>query len=629
MKEQRTIELLRRGHSRALGSLVVTGSALLLSSVLLIIFLSMMMRSEWIDDGIVKAKMIASNSNAAVLFGDEKAAQEILSSLDMAPSVESAALFVANGSILAQYRRTGEHEAASPAHGQWVGHRFEWQHFVVIEEIRNGDERIGLVSLRFMMKPFYQRLLGHVAVIMAVALGALLIVYLFTSRMRMAVSRAEIQLDFLAYTDPVTSLPNRRAFNMELESMVASAKNSGGQVGLILLDLDNFKVVNDTMGHQCGDEILRMVANRLTSTLRSVDLVCRMGGDEFVLILMPDEDAEIDLDTIAARVLELLSEPFRYQEHEFFLTASVGGSMFPADAQDSETLIRKADAAMYSAKQEGKNTFAAFRPEMDKVAQRRLAIEINLRRALERGELALHYQPQINLADGQVAGIEALLRWHHHELGAISPAEFIPVAEESGLIIDIGKWALQTACQQMVVWCNAGIAPPRVAVNLSTRQVKDASLALDIHAILSQTGLSAQQLELEITEGILMENVHANIRFLQQLRLAGVSLSVDDFGTGYSSLSYLKRFPVNQLKIDRSFVRDLPGEGEAFIVAIISMAHSLGLTVVAEGVETAEQLRFLRDNGCDIVQGYYFARPAAADDVTELLRSRRLTGLLA
>ncbi|MBS1169383.1 MAG: GGDEF-domain containing protein [Burkholderiaceae bacterium] len=629
MRERRTIELLRGGHSRALGSLVVTGSALLLSSVLLIIFLSMMMRSEWIDDGIVKAKMIAGNSNAALLFGDEKAALEILSSLDSAENVESAALFSADGRELARYQRSDEHEAITPARGQPAGYWFKWKHLDVVEEVRNGDERVGMVSLRFMMRPFYQRLLGHIAVIMAVALGALLMVYLFTSRMRMAVSRAEMQLDFLAYTDPVTSLPNRRAFNMELDSLVESVRNNGGQIGLILLDLDNFKVVNDTMGHQCGDEILRMVANRLTSSLRSVDLVCRMGGDEFVLILMPEEDVVIELDAIAARILELLVEPFRYHEHEFFLTASVGGSLFPADAEDGETLIRKADTAMYSAKQEGKNTFAAFRPEMDKVAQRRLAIEINLRRALERGELVLHYQPQINLADGQISGVEALLRWDHHEMGAISPAEFIPVAEESGLIIEIGKWALQAACGQMRAWCDAGIAPSRVAVNLSTRQVKDASLALDIHTILNQAGLSAQQLELEITEGILMENMHANIRFLQQLRLAGVSLSVDDFGTGYSSLSYLKRFPVNQLKIDRSFVRDLPGDGEAFIIAIISMAHSLGLTVVAEGVETAEQLRFLRDNGCDIAQGYYFALPAAADDVAELLRTRSFPTILS
>ena len=627
MKEQRTIELLQRGHSRALGSLLVTGSALLLSSVLLIIFLSVMMRSEWIEDGIVKAKMIATNSNAALLFGDERAALETLYSLDMAPNVESAALFSASGSELARYQRFGEHQIGVPAAALGrTGYQFGLKHLDILEEVKNGDETIGVAALRFSLRPFYNRLLAHAAVILAVAIGALMIVYLFLSRMKVAVTRAELHLDFLAYTDPVTSLPNRRAFNMELDAAILSAKGKAEQIGLILLDLDNFKVVNDTVGHQCGDEILRMVADRLIATSRGKDLVCRLGGDEFVLILMPAEESVVDLDSVAGRVLALLADSFRYQEHEFFLTASVGGSLYPADAQDSQTLIRKADAAMYCAKQKGKNTFVAFRPEMDQIALRRMTIENNLRRALERNEMALHYQPQIHAASGQIVGVEVLLRWAHPEMGMVSPVEFIPVAEEVGLIVDIGKWVLQTACQQMACWHEAGIAPARIAVNLSTRQVKDEALVGDIRDILNQTGLAAQQLELEITEGILMENVPANIHFLQQLREAGISLSVDDFGTGYSSLSYLKRFPINQLKIDRSFVHDLPGDGGAFITAIIAMAHSLGLSVVAEGVETREQLQFLREHECDIIQGYYFARPAPAEQVTALLRAGMLSG---
>jgi len=621
MREKRSIERLHRGHSKAVSNLVTAGSALLVSSVMLIIFLSLMMRAELIDDGKVQAKMLAANSNAVLLFSDEKAGQEMLSSLVASPSLLSASIYSASGGVLAQYRQDKDSALAEPSNSlKKTGHEFSIKHLDLAQEVRDDEEVIGWVVLRFGLTQFYNRLMGYMALIMVVAFGALLIVHFFLLRMRATVSRAELHLEFLAHSDPVTSLPNRRAFNRKLDDALKLGEKENIEIGLILMDLDNFKAVNDTLGHQGGDEILRMVAQRLTASSRSADTVCRIGGDEFVIIMSRRDDSATDLDGIAARIVKILTQPFRYQEQEFFLTASIGSSMYPRDAQDSQTLIRKADTAMYAAKLQGKNTFATFQPEMDQLAQRRMLLESSLRKSLEKEELALHYQPQVDMKSGRIIGVEALLRWNHPEMGAISPVEFIPVAGESGLIVEIGKWVLQTACKQMVDWRLSGIAPMRVAVNLSIRQFKDQTLMSTINTILSQTGLSPLLLELEITEGILMENVSANVVLLQNIRQAGINLAIDDFGTGYSSLSYLKRFPINMLKIDRSFVHDLPGEGEVFITAIIAMAHSLGLAVVAEGIETAEQLHFLKNAGCDIAQGYYFARPMPVDQVVELLR---------
>ncbi len=621
MSEKQTIDLLQRGHNKAVNNLVIAGSALLVSSILLILFLSLMMRSELIDDCMVQTNMVASNSDAALLFKDKKTGQEILSSLATSPSFKAGAIYYLTGEVLARYSQDGNAPIETIPHMLASGsHTFSARHLDVSREINHNDKAIGLVVLRFGLTQFYHRLAGYAGLILGVALGALVIVHLFLSRMKVTVNRAEMHLDYLAHSDPVTSLPNRRAFNRGLEEALSTAAHAGGEVGLILMDLDNFKVVNDTMGHQCGDEILRLVAQRLAAASRSKDMVCRTGGDEFVIVMREINESTVDLDNIAKRIVNVLTDPFRYGEHEFFLTASVGGSLFPKDATDSGTLIRKADTAMYSAKQSGKNTFAKFIPEMDTSAQRRMVLEGGLRKSLNNEELVLHYQPQVNLTSGKIVGVEALLRWNHPILGSVSPTEFIPVAEESGLIVEIGKWVLQTACRQMADWVTNGIDPIRVAVNLSIRQLKDQRLMQNINDILDKSGLPPNLLELEITEGIMMENVQDNIKLLKNIREAGIILSIDDFGTGYSSLSYLKRFPVDLLKIDRSFISDLPGEGKAFTTAIIAMAHSLGLSVIAEGVETDAQMRFLKEAGCDIAQGYYFARPGPASQMIEMLR---------
>ena len=626
MKEERTLELLQRGHSKAVNSLLATGSALLLSSVLLIVLLSLLMRGKQIDDAIVQAKIVAANSNAVLMFADEKAGREILHALRAAPSIESAGIFAANGTPLAQYQIYGAKTVPAPSELlKRETYAFGLKYLDVAQPVSNHQEVIGAVMLRYDLSSFYQRLLGYAGLIMLVALGALMIVYFFVSRMRMAVSRAELHLDFLAHSDPITALPNRRAFNQRLDEALVQGGEESVEVGLILMDLDNFKVVNDTMGHHCGDEILRMVAQRLNAAARTTDTVCRIGGDEFVIIMRQRDQVATDLEGITRRFMRILAQPFSYQEQEFFLTASFGCSLFPRDARDSQTLIRKADTAMYSAKLEGKNTFAVFEQHMDALAQRRLMLENNLRKALEKQELTLHYQPQIDLKTGRIVGVEALLRWQHPDMGAISPSEFIPVAEDSGQIIEIGKWVLREACRQMVLWREARMAPLRMAVNLSARQFKDQALMQTINQALETTGLSPLLLDVEITEGLLMENLQSNIPLMQAMRESGISLSIDDFGTGYSSLSYLKRFPINQLKIDRSFMHDIPGEGNAFITAIIAMAHSLGLLVVAEGVETPAQMQFLREAGCDVAQGYLFARPMSPDQLAELLSAGVIT----
>jgi diguanylate cyclase (GGDEF)-like protein len=612
---------LRHARERGFGSLLSAALALLVSSAMMIVFLSLMMGKDLISERLVQARIIASNSAAIVLFEDRLAGGEMLSSFAVSQSIQVAALFSGKGELLAQYT---ENNASVPEFlpEQWKKDDYEFgmQHLRVVQTVRNNGNVIGFVMLRVGLWQFYQRLLGYVSMILGVGFVAFLIMRFSLSRMEIMVNTAESHLDYLAHTDPVTKLPNRHAFNKRLAESLELADQSDGEVGLILLDLDNFKVVNDTMGHQCGDALLSMLSQRLIAAARSTDIVCRIGGDEFVVIMSRINKTNADVETIAGRILEVLSEPFKFDEHEFFLSASVGSSMYPSDAADGDTLIRKADTAMYSAKLKGKNTSEIFLPEMDRVAQRRLALENSLRRALERDEMLLHYQPQIDLRSGRIIGAEALIRWNHPEYGLVSPSEFIPVAEETGLIVPIGKWVLHTACEQNATWNDAGFHPIRIAVNLSARQMREPGLMQDIERILDETGLPSSQLELEITEGIMMRNMQSNIQLLNDMQQAGICISIDDFGTGYSSMAYLKRFPINQLKIDGSFVNDIQTGGEAIIAAILAMAHSLSLSVVAEGVETEAQLEYLLNAGCDIVQGYYFSRPVPAEQFFAFLR---------
>ncbi|MGE5649768.1 MAG: putative bifunctional diguanylate cyclase/phosphodiesterase [Bacillota bacterium] len=610
------------GRWLTLANLASAATALLVASVLLIVFQFLLLRDAMVEDLGVQAHIVSDNSVAALLFNDGRAGTETLNALAASPSIQAAGIFTLGGRQLASYTRGRAAPVAAPAPSLLeAGHRFGVTRMELVRYVDSEDVHIGYVVVRAGLDRLYGRLLGYIGLTLSIAAGSLAAAYLLVRRMRRRVKSAEAHLHYLAHVDPVTGLPNRHAFNERLLFALSRVDRAGGSVGLLLLDLDNFKIVNDTLGHQCGDRLLELVAQRLVDCLRSADVICRIGGDEFAVIL--ESDAGTQGAVISAKILAALAEPFAVDVHDIYVTASIGISVYPQDGANLETLIRNADTAMYQAKNKGKNAFELFRPELDQRVQKRLSLEVNLRKALERGELELYYQPQFSLKDGSLVGLEALLRWNHPELGMVSPAEFIPVAEESGLIVPIGRWVLCTACRQVAAWREAGLGDVHVSVNLSARQTKDSLLVEDILEALRETGMSPGQLELEITETVLMENVHANVELLQRLQTEGIRLSIDDFGTGYSSMAYLKRFPIDQVKIDRTFVRDIPGDGddEAITTAIIAMAHSLGLSVVAEGVETEQQLDFLRKAGCDIMQGYYFAEPGTPERIQAFLRN--------
>ncbi|MBI3529210.1 MAG: EAL domain-containing protein [Betaproteobacteria bacterium] len=434
---------------------------------------------------------------------------------------------------------------------------------------------------------------------------------------------AEERIQYLAYHDGLTALPNRSMFSQLLNHGIDHARRYNKGLAVLFLDLDRFKNINDTLGHEAGDALLQEVGKRLKYCVRQSDTVARLGGDEFVILL--EELSEPGrVATVAGKILSAIVKPFQMLGQEFRVTASIGISIYPEDGQDEQTLMKNADIAMYHAKEEGKNNFQFHSERMDTHSFERLALESSLRRALERNEFQLHYQAKLDLVTGQMTGMEALIRWQHPDLGMVSPLQFIPLAEETGLIVPIGKWVLKTACLQNKVWQKEGLPPLCVAVNLSARQFADENLLADIAAILKETAMNPAFLELEITESMIMHNVDKAVQTLTQLKTLGIRLAIDDFGTGYSSLSNLKRFPIDTLKVDRSFIRDLPGDSEdkAITTAIIAMGKSLNMSLVAEGVETQEQAEFLRAHACDQFQGYYFSKPVDKDKFGELLRSR-------
>jgi diguanylate cyclase (GGDEF)-like protein/PAS domain S-box-containing protein len=419
---------------------------------------------------------------------------------------------------------------------------------------------------------------------------------------------------FLAYYDVLTGLPNRTLLRDRLGQLIATAHRDSSQFALLFLDLDRFKYINDSMGHSVGDKLLQSVANRLQSCVREGDTVSRIGGDEFVLLLREIDD--MGVSSVAEKLLLSLATPFNLNGQEISTYASIGIALYPLHATDIDVLMKDADAAMYNAKENGRNNYKFFKPEMNFRANQVFLMEKDIRVALEQGQFTLVYQPQVDLATGAICGAEALIRWNHPEKGLIPPSEFIPVAEETGQIVTIGEWVLRTACWRFSEWKKQGLPSISLAVNLSIRQLRQPNLADVIESVLKETDLSAEFLELEITEGIMMGDTKSAMQFLTRMRALGVQMSIDDFGTGFSSLSYLKNLPVDKLKIDQSFVRDIgTDESDAAIIrSIISLGHRLDMKVIAEGVETLEQLDFLRLRGCDEIQGYYFSRPLAADE---------------
>jgi diguanylate cyclase (GGDEF)-like protein/PAS domain S-box-containing protein len=430
-----------------------------------------------------------------------------------------------------------------------------------------------------------------------------------------------LQMTHLAQHDFLTGLPNRM-LNDRVSQAIALAPRHQKKVAVLFLDLDGFKYINDSLGHPTGDKLLQSIAKRLVNCVRRSDTVSRQGGDEFVVLLSEVERPE-DPAIAARRLLQAVAEPHSIDQHDLHVTTSIGLSVYPNDGLDAETLIKNADTAMYQAKENGRQGYQFFKPAMNIRAVERQSIEESLRRALERQEFALHYQPKINLSTGEIAGAEALLRWTHPVRGPVSPAQFIPVAEDCGLIQPIGNWVLREACQQARVWLEAGLPLETMAVNISAVQLRDENFLDRIFAILRDTALDPKFLELELTESVLMKHAESTESILKTLRSRGVQIAVDDFGTGYSSLSYLRKFPIDALKIDQSFVRQIttaPDE-TTIVTAMISMGRSLKLRVVAEGVETQAEMAFLQAHQCDQAQGYYFSRPVPAQQFARLLRT--------
>lgn len=427
------------------------------------------------------------------------------------------------------------------------------------------------------------------------------------------------QIDFYANHDFLTGLPNRILFKERCRAALEQSKQLQQSAAILFLDLDRFKIVNDMFGHSTGDDLLRAVSRRLQQHIRFGDTVSRIEGDEFALMLgnaSRDEAARI-----AQLLLDELSKPFVLEGNEFFVTPSIGISLYPGDAADEETLVKHADTAMYQAKEMGRNHYRFYTSDMNERIAKRLRLEKGLRKALDRDELTVHYQPQVDLTTGEITGIEALLRWRHPELGIVSPADFIPLAEENGMIIPIGEWVLRRACTQNKAWLDAGLSPMRIAVNLSARQFQQSNLVDVIQQVLLDTGLPPYYLDLEITESVAMFNESYVIAKLQDLKNLGIKISIDDFGTGYSSLSYLKKFPIDALKIDKSFVSEVMNDKDdaEIIATIISMARNLKVAVIAEGVENEEQLQFLRSQKCTEAQGYLFSKPLDALELAPLL----------
>ncbi|MBC7908247.1 MAG: EAL domain-containing protein [Rhodospirillaceae bacterium] len=444
--------------------------------------------------------------------------------------------------------------------------------------------------------------------------------------------KTEERIKNLAYFDVLTGLPNRRLFTDRLQVAIAHAHRHGSSLAIMFLDLDLFKRINDTLGHGIGDQVLVETASRLELCIREGDTVARLGGDEFV-VLLPELDHVEDAAKMSERIISLVRQPFVIDEHELYVTTSVGIAVYPNDGLTVDSLIKNADTAMYRAKDLGRNSYQLYTPSMNARSFERLAMESSLRHALSREEFTLVYQGKVDMVTGRLSGVEALVRWRHPEMGLVLPAEFIPLAENMGLIGDIGAWVLKAACRQCKSWHDLGLPPVRIAVNVSALQFREGDVPTIVAQALNESGLAPQYLELELTESVLMQRVDDVAKVLRELRQMGVHISIDDFGTGYSSLSYLKRMPIDSLKIDRSFVSDLledgeitNGEGAEIVSTIINLAHNLRLRAVAEGVETPEQAEFLRARGCDEIQGYLISRPVSGEDLISLFDRNLLPG---
>ena len=491
-----------------------------------------------------------------------------------------------------------------------------------LDDIASIDHAFEVGATDFITKPLNYAILGH------------RVRYLLrTMQAFESVRKSRRAIHHLAFYDALTNLPNRRLFGDRLQQAVESARRNNKLMGILFIDIDNFKRINDSFGHSVGDKLLRTVASQLVICLRRCDSVsreldedsisvARLGGDEFTVLLTHLEKAE-DAARIAKRIIDAVSVPFLMGDEEVVVTPSIGIAVFPYDGDGVEDLVKNADTAMFHAKENGRNNYQFYTNSMSATAFERLSMENALRKGLGNGEFEMYYQPKVDLVSNRAIGLEALVRWNHPDMGLVSPMDFIPLAEETGLIVPLGEWVLRTVCSQMRDWRDAGLEPLRVAVNLSACQFRQTMLSQMIKRMLRETGIAPEWLELELTESVIMDDIQTSSTLLRELKKMGVHISMDDFGTGYSSLSLLKRLPLDTLKIDQSFVRDITTDADdaAIVDAVISLAHSLRLRVIAEGVETSEQLEFLRSRGCDEVQGYLYSRPLTVAGIESWLQA--------
>ncbi len=664
--------------------LLSSGIAVAVLFLVMLVNNTQRLRNEAVAQISILAQVTATNSQAAVTFNDPAAATETLAALRVKPEILAAEIRDSKHQRFAVYRGAN---APSDFHFKPVDRTSFWDRVIVISRpIVVDKEPIGQLWIAADLSDLFSVLRGEMLALAIAALVAFGVANLVTNRFRtliadpieevartaqaiatdqdfsrrVALTRriandevgqlidtfnkmvgqiedretrlrgelerrrlAEKKLEQLAHYDTLTGLPNRFLFEQTLALTLERARGLGHQVALLFIDVDNFKLVNDSLGHATGDILLKMFAQRLTKSLRASDIVSRLGGDEFTVIIDQLKGPE-HLRPIADKLVAAIAKPIQLGDREIYATASIGIALFPDHAGDADSLVRYADATMYVAKARGRANYQFFSPEIHDRASGRLKLETQLRRAIERNELFVVYQPQIDLASGRMIGCEALVRWKNLELGAVSPADFIPVAEETGLIHPIGEFVMETACRQAKRWIDEQGASLRMSVNISIRQFGTAQFTEKVGALLERTGMPAQLLELELTESCIMENVEDTLNKLRALRELGARFSIDDFGTGYSSMTYLKQLPVSIVKVDQSFVRGIPASNAdmEIVRAVLLVARGLKLETVAEGVETAEQARFLAAEGCNIAQGYYFSRPVSADEITTMLRPR-------
>ncbi len=600
--------------------LALAAITLVLAFAVLLLTQYWLLRDEFNAGIAAKVHITATRLSHALDAHDVEGVQQILQSLKDAPTITGASLFDANGQVTARYPI--EPNGVAPALEKT--HEYAWLEANWQLPLDPRNRALGTLVVRASMNEMFKRLSWFAGIGLAAMLISLSVTWKAFTSLRRKVSDTESDLKRMAWYDPVTKLPNRNLFQQRLRDAVESAKTHRHGIAVLFIDLDNFKLVNDTLGHEAGDVLLITIADRLRALLRTGDTICRMGGDEFVILLHPAE--RLDAHAVATRALETVSRPVLVYEQQVYVGASIGIAWYPDDGLDAVVLLRNADTAMYQAKENGRNTFQFYTPEMNLKALQHFTIETSLRQALEKNEMRLYYQPLVDVETRAILGVEALLRWKSAEFGTFASGDFIDIAEQSGLINQLGTWALNEACRQMGAWRDAGLNDLTVAVNLSPRQFHTGDMVDLVRKALANSGLEPGMLELEITESVLIKYNAEAIAKLTELGELGVKLAIDDFGTGYSSLSYLKRLPIHRLKIDKSFVREshIDPDDAAIATAIIGMAKGLGIGVTAEGVENEEQLAFLKQAGCQIVQGYYFGTPLPADDLAKLVRLVRM-----